>query len=54
MLGKQDGEKRPDALIVVLDAANLDNHLSFALELLALNLPTVVALNMVDLAARAR
>lgn len=52
VLGKQDGEKRPDALIVVLDAANLDNHLSFALELLALDLPTVVALNMVDLAAR--
>ena len=52
VLGKQEGEKRPDALIVVLDAANLDNHLSFALELLALNLPTVVALNMVDLAAR--
>lgn len=52
VLGRQEGEKRPDALIVVLDAANLDNHLSFALELLALNLPTVVALNMVDLAAR--
>ncbi len=52
ILGRQDGEKRPDALIVVLDAANLDNHLSFALELLALNLPTVVALNMVDLATR--
>lgn len=52
VLGRQDGEKRPDALIVVLDAANLDNHLCFALELLALNLPTVVALNMVDLAER--
>ncbi|KGB56195.1 ferrous iron transporter B [Sphingopyxis sp. SE2] len=52
VLGRQEGEKRPDALIVVLDAANLDNHLCFALELLALNLPTVVALNMVDLAAR--
>ncbi|OHD06629.1 ferrous iron transporter B [Sphingopyxis sp. RIFCSPHIGHO2_12_FULL_65_19] len=52
VLGKLDGEKRPDALIVVLDAANLDNHLCFALELLALGLPTVVALNMLDLAAR--
>src|SRR3546814_12071752 len=38
--------------MIVLDAANLDNHLNFALELLALNLPTVVALNMVDLATR--
>ncbi|MBJ7501706.1 MAG: ferrous iron transporter B [Sphingopyxis sp.] len=52
VLGKQAGEARPDALIVVLDAANLDNHLCFALELLALNLPTVIALNMVDLATR--
>src|SRR3546814_8712119 len=38
--------------MIVLDAANLDNHLNFALELLALNLPTAVALNMVDLATR--
>lgn len=52
VLGKQEGEKRPDALIVVVDAANLDNHLCFALELLALGLPTVVALNMLDLAER--
>ena len=52
ILGRQDGEKRPDALIIVVDAANLDNHLCFALELLALGLPTVVALNMLDLAER--
>ncbi|BBB13694.1 ferrous iron transporter B [Sphingopyxis sp. FD7] len=52
ILGRQAGEARPDALIIVLDAANLDNHLCFALELLALNLPTVIALNMVDLATR--
>jgi ferrous iron transport protein B len=52
ILGKQDGERQPDALIVVLDAANLDNHLCFALELIALGLPTVVALNMLDLAER--
>jgi len=52
VLGKQAGEKRPDALIVVVDAANLDNHLCFALELLALGLPTVIALNMLDLAER--
>ncbi|PZQ23405.1 MAG: ferrous iron transporter B [Sphingopyxis macrogoltabida] len=52
ILGRQAGEKRPDALIVVVDAANLDNHLSFALELIALGLPTVIALNMIDLAVR--
>ena len=52
VLGKQDGERLPDALLVVLDATNLDNHLRFALQLLALGLPTVIALNMVDLAKR--
>lgn len=52
VLGRQAGQKRPDALIVVVDAANLDNHLCFALELIALGLPTVVALNMLDLAER--
>ncbi|MDZ3832124.1 MAG: ferrous iron transporter B [Sphingopyxis sp.] len=52
VMGRQQGEKRPDALIIVVDAANLDNHLCFALELIALGLPTVVALNMLDLATR--
>src|SRR3546814_1095221 len=27
VLGRQAGERRPDALVVVIDAANLDNHL---------------------------
>lgn len=52
LLGRQAGERQPDALVVVVDAANLDNHLCFALELIALGLPTVVALNMLDLAER--
>ncbi|MFD1105116.1 ferrous iron transporter B [Sphingobium olei] len=52
VMGRQAGERRPDALVVVVDAANLDNHLRFALELVALGLPTIVALNMVDLATR--
>jgi ferrous iron transport protein B len=52
VLGKQEGERLPDALLLVLDATNLDNHLRFALQLIALGLPTVVALNMVDLARR--
>ncbi|MFY9351627.1 ferrous iron transporter B [Sphingobium sp.] len=52
VMGRQAGERRPDALVIVVDAANLDNHLRFALELIALGLPTVVALNMVDLATR--
>lgn len=52
LLGRQAGERLPDALIIVTDASNLENHLRFALEVLELGLPTVIALNMVDLAAR--
>jgi ferrous iron transport protein B len=52
LLGKQQGERLPDALLVVVDASNLDNHLRFTLQLIELGLPMVVALNMVDLAAR--
>jgi ferrous iron transport protein B len=52
VIGRQAGERLPDALVIVLDATNLDNHLRFALQLIALGLPTVIALNMVDLARR--
>ena len=52
LLGKQEGERLPDALLIVVDASNLDNHLRFTLQLIDLGLPTVVALNMVDLATR--
>ena len=52
LLGKQTGERLPDALLIVVDASNLDNHLRFTLQLIDLGLPTVVALNMIDLAIR--
>jgi ferrous iron transport protein B len=52
VLGKQEGQRRPDALVIVVDAGNLDNHLRFTLELIGQGLPVVVALNMVDLAKR--
>ena len=50
--GTQAGERLPDAIVVVVDASNLDNHLRFTLQLIALGLPVVVALNMFDLAER--
>ena len=52
LLGEGEFEKLPDALVIVLDASTLDNHLRFALQLIELGLPTVVALNMMDLAKR--
>ena len=50
--GEFDGEPVPDVIVLVLDAANLEQHLVFAQEVLELGRPTVVALNMVDLAER--
>lgn len=50
--GEFEGEAQPDVMVVVLDAANLEQHLVFAQEVIALGRPTVVALNMLDLAER--
>lgn len=50
--GSGDWERVPSALVIVVDAANLDNHLRFALQLIALGMPVIVALNMIDLAER--
>jgi ferrous iron transport protein B len=52
ILGEFAGEAQPEVLVIVLDAANLEQHLVFAQELIELGRPVVVALNMVDLAER--
>lgn len=44
--------RRPDALVIVVDATNLLRNLYLVAELLPFGLPTVVVLNMVDLAQR--
>jgi len=44
--------RRPDAVLIVVDATNLPRNLLLVGELLAQGLPTVVALNMADLAQR--
>jgi ferrous iron transport protein B len=52
VLGRFPGEASPDVLVIVLDASNLEQHLVFAQEIIALGKPCVVALNMIDLAER--
>ena len=52
VMGEIDGQAQPDVFIIVLDATNLEQHLTFAQEVIALDRPTVIALNMVDLAER--
>jgi len=50
--GQHKSESMPDALICVVDATNLRRGLRIALELKQLNLPMVLAVNMVDVAIR--
>ena len=51
LLGESRAGK-PDAVVVLVDACNLTRNLVLAGELLAYDVPVVVALNMVDLAQR--
>ena len=50
--GEFEGEPLPEVLVLVLDASNLEQHLVFAQEVLQLGRPTVIALNMIDMAER--
>jgi ferrous iron transport protein B len=51
--GLLPGEQKPDLVVCVLDASNLERHLQLALQVIELGLPCVIALNMVDVAERA-
>ncbi len=51
-LGTHDYGLHPDLLVCVVDATNLRLHLRFAFEIRALGKPMVVALNMMDAAAK--
>lgn len=50
VLGRLPGQPAPDAVLLVLDATNLQRNLFLASQVLELQLPTLVALNMSDLA----
>ena len=50
LLGRGGGDRRPDLIISVVDAANLGRNLFFCTQLLELGVPLVVAMNMMDLA----
>src|ERR1700679_4310798 len=41
---------RPSAVVVVVDASNLERNLYFASQVIELGYPTIIALNMVDVA----
>jgi ferrous iron transport protein B len=51
ILGRQSGEARPDVVVSIVDASNLERNLYLTSQVLELGVPVVVALNMVDIAA---
>jgi len=50
--GAHESEAQPEVLVCVINASNIRVHLRLVLELKALGLPIIVALNMHDLATR--
>src|SRR5437667_10443929 len=50
ILGQQAGEARPDVIVTILDASNLERNLYLTTQALELGVPVVVALNMIDVA----
>ncbi len=50
--GVSDKHDRPDLVVCVVDASNLERHLQLVLEVLELGIPAILALNMVDMAEK--
>jgi len=51
LLGRRPEEPKPDVVVSVVDASNLDRHLYLTSQLCDLGIPVVVAVNMIDTAA---
>jgi ferrous iron transport protein B len=50
LLGQQKNEPRPDVVVTIVDASNLERNLYLTTQVLELGVPVVVALNMIDVA----
>jgi ferrous iron transport protein B len=52
LLGHRPEEPRPDAIISIVDANNLERHLYLTTQLMELQVPIVLAVNLIDLAEK--
>src|SRR5437879_2916542 len=50
ILGRQDGQARPDVVVSIVDASNLERNLYLTTQAFELGVPVVLALNMIDVA----
>ncbi len=48
LTGRMPGTTKPNAILLILDSTNLARHLTLAVPILSLNIPTLVILNMAD------
>ncbi|MBN2562421.1 MAG: ferrous iron transport protein B, partial [Phycisphaerae bacterium] len=51
LLGRIQGTRRPDGVLLVIDASNLERNLYLASQILDVGMPVVIACNMMDVAA---
>jgi ferrous iron transport protein B len=51
LLGRIEGTQRPDGVLLVLDASNLERNLYLASQIIEFGMPVVIACNMMDVAA---
>lgn len=54
LLGRRQDTQRPDRVICVVDASNIERNLYLVTQVLELCLPTIVVLNMIDVAEEKR
>jgi len=50
--GELPGQPKPNLVVCVVDASNIERHLQLVLQIIELGMPTVLALNMVDMAEK--
>lgn len=50
LLGRRPEEPRPDVVVSLVDASNLDRHLYLTTQVMELGVPVVLAVNMTDIA----
>ncbi|HVK09645.1 MAG TPA: ferrous iron transport protein B [Gemmataceae bacterium] len=52
LLGHIPSEPRPDVIVSIVDASNLERHLYLTTQLMELGVPVVLAVNLIDVAKR--
>lgn len=52
LLGRRDDTERPDVILCIVDASNLERNLFLVSQVLEFDRPVVIALNMIDVASQ--